>query len=243
VYLSRARAGQRLAEAETEKIDEDCIVVPVPDTAKAAADAFAFRLGIPSVEGLIRNRYVGRTFIQPKDIRGKSAHSKYTPLPSVLAGKRVFLVDDSIVRSTTVRELIKQLYQRGGAKEVHVRVACPPIIAPCFYGIDMSTFKELFAAHYAPPGYNGTPTPAMLARMARDLGVNSLRYLNVDDLGPCIRIDGRRICTGCVTGKQPTPMGSKLMAQARKSKSGGAGRTYERAAATEAGKPGKKRGC
>jgi amidophosphoribosyltransferase len=243
VYLSRARAGQRLAEAETEKIDDNCIVVPVPDTAKAAADAFAFRMGIPSVEGLIRNRYVGRTFIQPRDVRGSSAHSKYTPLPSVLAGKRVFLVDDSIVRSTTVKELVKQLYKRGGAKEVHVRVACPPIIAPCFYGIDMSTFKELFAPRYVRAGYDGNPTRAMLARMARDIGVNSLRYLNVDDLGPCIRIDGRRICTGCVTGKQPTPMGRKLMAQARKNKSGGAGRTYEKPAAP-ASKPTRMgRGC
>ena len=79
VYLSRARGGQRLAEAETEEIDDDCIVVPVPDTAKAAADAFAYRLGIPSVEGLIRNRYVGRTFIQPKDIRGKSTTASTRP--------------------------------------------------------------------------------------------------------------------------------------------------------------------
>jgi amidophosphoribosyltransferase len=237
VYLSRARAGQRLAEAETEKIDDNCIVVPVPDTAKAAADAFAYRLGIPSVEGLIRNRYVGRTFIQPRDVRGRSTHSKYTPLPSVLAGKRVFLVDDSIVRSTTMAELVEQLFKRGGAMEVHVRVACPPIIAPCFYGIDMSTFKELFAPRYAPPGYKGKPTPAMLARMAGDLGVNSLRYLNVGDLGPCIQIDGRRLCTGCVTGKQPTPMGRKLIVQARKSKSGTAGRTYEKAPAAKARTP------
>jgi amidophosphoribosyltransferase len=217
--------------------------VPVPDTAKAAADAFAYRLGIPSVEGLIRNRYVGRTFIQPRDVRGKSAHSKYTPLPSVLAGKRVFLVDDSIVRSTTMAELVEQLFKRGGAMEVHVRVACPPIIAPCFYGIDMSTFKELFAPRYARPGYKGAPTPAMLARMAGDLGVNSLRYLNVDDLGPCIRIDGRRICTGCVTGKQPTPMGRRLIVQARKSKSGTAGRTYEKTPEAKARPPRKGRGC
>jgi len=234
VYLSRARAGQRLAEAETEKIDGKCIVVPVPDTAKAAADAFAYRLGIPSVEGLIRNRYVGRTFIQPRDVRGQSAHSKYTPLPSVLAGKRVFLVDDSIVRSTTMKELVRQLFKRGGAKEVHARVACPPIIAPCFYGIDMSTFKELFAPRYVQAGYNGNAPPEMLARMARDLGVNSLRYLHVNDLGPCIQIDGRRICTGCVTGKQPTPMGRRLIKQARNSKSGSAGRTYERPAAPPA---------
>jgi len=231
VYLARARGGRRLADVETEKIDDDCIVVPVPDTAKAAADAFAYQLGIPSVEGLIRNRYVGRTFIQPKDIRGKSAHSKYTPLPSVLEGKRVFLVDDSIVRSTTMRGLVRQILSRGRAREIHVRVACPPIIAPCFYGIDMSTFQELFAPRYTPPGYKGSPTPQMLAKMAKALNVNSLRYLEVSDLGPCIQIDGRKICTGCVTGKQPTPMGRTLIEQARKNKSSRNGRTYEQAPA------------
>jgi len=242
VYLARARGVQCLADAETETIDDDCIVVPVPDTAKAAADAFAYRLGIPSVEGLIRNRYVGRTFIQPKDIRGNSAHSKYTPLPSVLEGKRVFLVDDSIVRSTTMRGLVKQILDRGRAREIHVRVACPPIIAPCFYGIDMSTFEELFAPRYAPPGYKGSPTPQMLAKMARVLGVNSLRYLEVDDLGPCIQIEGRKICTGCVTGRPPTPMGKVLIEQARKSKTGSSGRTYEEAPAATSKKARKSRG-
>ncbi len=241
VYLARARGGQRLADAEAETIDEDCIVVPVPDTAKAAADAFAYRLGIPSVEGLIRNRYIGRTFIQPKGARGKNAHSKYTPLPSVLEGKRVFLVDDSIVRSTTMKGLAKQLYARGRAREVHVRVACPPIVAPCFYGIDMSTFDELFAPSYASPDYKGSPTSRMLAKMAKVLGVDSLRYLEVGDLGPCIQIDGRKICTGCVTGKQPTPMGEVLVEQARCGKRGASGRTYETTRSTAA-KTRKRRG-
>ena len=228
VYLARARSGQRLAEREDQVMDDSCIVVPVPDTAKAAADAFAFRMGVPSVEGLIRNRYIGRTFIQPKDLRGRSAHGKYTPLPGVLKGNRVFLVDDSIVRSTTMRELASQVRRRGGAREVHVRVACPPIVAPCFYGIDMSTFGELFAPPFMPRRYDGNPSEEVQARMARTLGVDSLRYLRVRDLGPCLRIDGERLCTGCVTGRHPTRFGKKLMARARRNHSrGSAGRTYE----------------
>ena len=159
VYLARARSGQRLAELEDQRDGRDCIVVPVPDTAKAAADAFAFQLGIPSVEGLIRNRYIGRTFIQPSSLRAWSARGKYTPLPAVLAGKRVFLIEDSIVRSTTLRALLGQMRQRGGAREIHVRVACPPIVAPCFYGIDMSTLGELFAPQYVPRHYDGHPRP------------------------------------------------------------------------------------
>ena len=228
VYMARARLGERLAEREDRKLDETCIVVPVPDTAKAAADAFAFRLGVPSVEGLIRNRYVGRTFIQPQSTRGRSAHSKYTPLPAVLGAKRVFLVDDSIVRSTTMRELVEQIRRRGRAREVHVRVACPPIVAPCFYGIDMSTLGELFAPAFVPRGYDGNPSAALHARMAAELGVDSLRYLGASDLGPCLGVDGRHLCTGCVTARHPTAWGRKLMARARRNRRRGrAGRTYE----------------
>ena len=119
-------------------LDADTIVVPVPDTAKAAADAMAFALGVPSVEGLMRNRYVGRTFIEGTADRAAKARLKYTPLPEVLAGKRVLLVEDSIFRSTTMRALVHEIRDRGGAREIHLRVACPPIIAPCYYGIDMS---------------------------------------------------------------------------------------------------------
>ena len=127
--------------------DGNTIVVPVPDTGKAAADGMAYELGIPSVEGLMRNRYVGRTFIEAAN-RAERVRLKFTPLKEVLAGKRVILVEDSIVRSTTLANLLSFVKEQGGAKEVHVRVACPPIVAPCFYGIDMSTVKELFAPKY-----------------------------------------------------------------------------------------------
>ena len=228
VYMARARSGQRLAEMEDQKIDGDCIVVPVPDTAKAAADAFAYRLKIPSVEGLIRNRYVGRTFIQPNATRLASAKSKYTPLPDVLEGKRVFLIEDSVVRSTTLATLVNQIKGRGKAAEVHVRVACPPIVAPCFYGIDMSTVGELFAPKYAPRAYNGTPSDPMLTRMAAKLGVDSLKYLPVEDLGGCLSVDNRSLCRGCVRGEYPTAWGKKLARCAKRNAKGGkAGRTYE----------------
>jgi amidophosphoribosyltransferase len=228
VYLARARSGRRLAELEDQRMDDSCVVVPVPDTAKAAADAFAFQMGIPSVEGLIRNRYIGRTFIQPDSIRSWSAKGKYTPLPSVLAGKRIFLIEDSIVRATTLRPLLGQMRHRGGAREIHVRVACPPIVAPCFYGIDMSTLGELFAPSFVPRRYDGTPDPSTLARMAKALRADSLRYLSVGDLGPCLKIPGLDLCTGCVTGRYPTVWGNRLMARARRNLAAGkVGRTYE----------------
>lgn len=228
VYLARARSGERLAEIEDQRMDESCIVVPVPDTAKAAADAFAFKMGVPSVEGLIRNRYVGRTFIQPTSLRGWSAKGKYTPLPSVLTGKRVFLIEDSIVRATTLRALLGQLRHRGGAKEIHVRVACPPIVAPCFYGIDMSTLGELFAPSFVPPHYDGAPDQATLARMAKALGADSLRYLTVEDLSRCIQTPRGELCLGCVTGRYPTIWGNRLMSRARRNLAAGkTGRTYE----------------
>ncbi len=228
VYMVRARSGKLLAELEDQPLDDTCIVVPVPDTAKAAADAFAYQMGIPSVEGLIRNRYVGRTFIQPNSTRLRSARGKYTPLPNVLKNKRVFLVEDSIVRSTTMAALTGQIRQRGGAKEVHVRVACPPIVAPCFYGIDMSTLGELFAPGFTPPKYDGRPSARMHAEMAKKLGVDTLRYLPVDGLYDSLQINRDSLCLGCVTGKYPTKWGNKLMRSAKRNTATGRdGRTYE----------------
>jgi amidophosphoribosyltransferase len=185
-------------------------------------------MGIPCVEGLIRNRYVGRTFINSGSTRSRSVRSKYTPLRSVLNKQRVFLIEDSIVRSTTLRSLASQIRKRGGAKEIHVRVACPPIIAPCFYGIDMSTLGELFAPPYFTGRYKGTPDQEALDKMAAELGVDSLRYLPVGDLGPCLGVDQESICTGCVSGKYPSECGRRLIRQAKRNyRAGKTGRTYE----------------
>ena len=206
VYLTRKRLGEALAAQEQVPIDKDSIVIPVPDTAKAAADAMAYTLGIPCLEGLIRNRYIGRTFIEGAN-RIEKARLKYTPLREVLEGKKVFVVEDTIVRSTTMRVLVSQLYERGGAREVHVRVACPPIIAPCFYGIDMSRVKELFAPNFL----HGAPLTAEAeAAMARELGATTLRYLPVETIARSIQIDPTKLCQACLTGEYPTAAGEQL---------------------------------
>src|SRR4051812_33680618 len=239
VYLSRSALGRELALLELQRgrvpIDQDTIVVPVPDTAKAAADAMAHALGVPSVEGLIRNRALGRTFIEGAN-RGDRAKLKYTPLREVLQGKRVLLVEDSIVRSTTLQSLLHHVRERGGAKEIHVRVACPPILAPCFYGIDMSTVKELFAPWFMK---GKRPTDEEQDRMARELGADSLMYLPLEAVGRCIGIEEERLCRACITGDYPTPTGEQLYQLALKSHAvtgdeskGGDGRTYEVCATT-----------
>ncbi len=233
VYLARSRLGEELARQEHSlnrvPFDADTIVVPVPDTGKAAADAMAYALGLRSVEGLMRNRYVGRTFIDGEN-RGNRARLKYTPLREVLEGKRVLLIEDTIVRSTTLQSLLRHLRERGGAKEVHVRVACPPIVAPCFYGIDMSTIRELFAPRYMK---GPQPTVAEQERMAADLGADSLFYLPVDAVARSIGLPADRLCQACLTGDYPTPAGERLYQLALRQRNDAAaqGRTYEQAAA------------
>ncbi|MHB0955043.1 MAG: amidophosphoribosyltransferase [Pirellulaceae bacterium] len=212
VYLSRTALGVELARLEKEEgriplDDGQTIVVPVPDTSKAAADSMAFELGIPSREGLIRNRYSGRTFIEGGENRKKKAQTKYTPLREVLEGKRVFLVEDSIVRSTTMKVLLSRIRELGGAREIHVRVACPPIIAPCFYGIDMSRVSELFAPRFL---REGPLTDEVQAKMAADLGCDSLRYLPVEAVARAIRFPAGDLCQACITGNYPTPWGQQL---------------------------------
>jgi amidophosphoribosyltransferase len=206
VYLTRKRLGEELARLETVPLDSDTIVVPVPDTAKASAASMAYKLNVPWLEGLIRNRYVGRTFIEGTN-RADKAKTKYTPLPEVLAGKRVLLVEDTIVRSTTMKTLISQLRERGRAREVHVRVACPPIIAPCFYGIDMSTVTELFAPKFMD---GPTLTPETEHEMADAIGADSLRYLPVDSIARCIDIDSSSLCQACINAEYPTVAGRQL---------------------------------
>lgn len=230
VYLSRSRLGQELARQERTlgrvPLDpEQTVVVPVPDTGKASADAMAFALGIPSVEGLIRNRYIGRTFIEGNN-RADKVRLKFTPLREVLQGKKVLLVEDSIVRSTTLQSLLKHLREQGGAAEVHVRVACPPILAPCFYGIDMSTVKELFAPKFM---HGKVPTVAEQDAMAQALGADSLFYLPVDAVARCIDLPAERLCRACITGEYPTPAGEQMyQLSLRHYAQGGAdGRTYE----------------
>lgn len=233
VYLSRSALGRELALQEHKlgrvPLDDNTVVVPVPDTGKAAADAMAYELGVPSVEGLMRNRYLGRTFIEGQN-RGDRVRMKYTPLREVLAGKRVLLIEDTIVRSTTLKSLLHHVRERGGAKEVHVRVACPPIVAPCFYGIDMSTVDELFAPRFMK---GERPTVEEQEAMARELGADSLFYLPLEAVARCIGLPEERLCRACLTGQYPTPTGEQLYQLALLNRNGTAnGRTYELAAVT-----------
>lgn len=232
VYLTRKRLGEALAGSEHLPTDpSDCVAVPVPDTAKAACDAMAYKLGIPSLEGLIRNRYVGRTFIEGRN-RMERARRKYTALPEVLAGKRVFLVEDSVVRSNTLRVIVGMLREQGRAREVHVRVACPPIMAPCSYGIDMSTVSELFAPKLLGTEPRQALSPEELKRLSDNLGTDSLRYLTLDELTRAIGGPENELCLGCLTGKYPTPWGDRLYQRALQLKDNPQDRrTYEAEAA------------
>jgi amidophosphoribosyltransferase len=231
VYLSRSALGKELARQEHHlgivPLDDNTIVVPVPDTGKAAADAMAYDLGLPSVEGLMRNRYIGRTFIEGQN-RADRVKLKYTPLREVLEGKRVLLIEDTIVRSTTLQSLLHHLRERGGAREIHVRIACPPIVAPCFYGIDMSTVQELFAPRFM---HGSRPTFEEQYAMARELGADSLFFLPLEAVARCIGLPEDRLCRACITGTYPTPTGERLYQLALRNRNGGSnGRTYELAA-------------
>lgn len=214
VYLSRKTLGDELAHQELARpvLDslENVIVVPVPDTAKAAAEGMAFELKVPCLEGLMRHRALGRTFIEGEG-REEKARRKYVPLPEVLTGKKVFLVDDTIVRSTTMRVLIEQLKRVGGAEEVHVRIACPPVMAPCFYGIDMSEISELFAPEYLEVGQPISPEQEQ--QMAQALGADSLRYLPLEAIARAVKKPAEELCQACLSGCYPTAAGEVRYAQ------------------------------
>jgi len=213
VYNTRTRLGQELAKLETQKLDNDFIVVPVPDTAKAAGDAFAYELGIPSREGIVRNRYVGRTFIEGSS-RYDKVQNKYTVIRRVLEGKKILLVDDSVVRGNTTKQLVRYLKEEGGAKEVHLRVSCPPIRGPCFYGIDMSTVSELLVPGYEKKPVSGDVSRELCNKIAKDVGADSLIYQSVQGLVKAIGLEGNSLCTACITGNYPTPWGKKLFLKA-----------------------------
>ena len=180
---------------------------------------------------MIRNRYVGRTFIEGGN-RADKVRLKYTPLTEVLENKRVILVEDTIVRSTTMKSLISQIKERGKAREVHVRVACPPIIAPCFYGIDMSTVGELFAPRFLDE--RGL-TQEVEVRMASSLGADSLRYLSLAAIARSLDLPASALCQACLNGNYPTAAGERLYQLALTNKDqrrATGGRTYDPPART-----------
>jgi len=213
VYITRTNLGKELAKLESEKLNEEYIIVPVPDTAKAAGDAMAYELKVPSAEGLIRNRFVGRTFIEGSS-REERIQNKYTALKEILKDKKVILVDDSIVRGSTTKQLINYIKKAGEAKEVHIRVSCPPIRGTCFYGIDMSTVSELLVPKYEKEPKIGEVSKDVINKIAKDLGADSLKYQSVQGLVRSIGKPAKDLCMACITGDYPTPWGKKLYQKA-----------------------------
>jgi amidophosphoribosyltransferase len=190
VSQSRYLLGRLLAREHPASAD---IVVPVPDSGVAAAIGYAMESGIPLVFGLVRNHYVGRTFIEPRAaIRNLWVKVKLNPVRELLEGRRVVLVDDSIVRGTTSREIV-QMIRSAGAREIHVRISCPPTIAPCYYGIDTPRKEELIAARMS------------VEEIGRFLGADSVGYLSYASLlEACGDPEDTRYCTACYTGRYPT---------------------------------------
>lgn len=221
VYEVRWNLGKELAKQETLKTNSDeFIVVSVPDTSRPAADAYANELGLTSMEGLLRNRYIGRTFIEGGS-RYEMAREKYSINKAIVKGKKIILVDDSIVRGTTSKALIDYIRKVGKPKEIHFRVSGPPIRFPCFYGIDMSTLSELIAPNCSDKserfetGMTNISEKAVEA-IRKAIGVDSLQYQTLEGLVKAIGIEGgeKSLCMACLTGKYPTEFGEKLLKKA-----------------------------
>jgi amidophosphoribosyltransferase len=180
--------GERLA-AESP-VDAD-LVLPIPDSGTPAAIGFARASGISFSEGLIKNRYVGRTFIQPEQgMREQGIRMKFNPLAEV-GGKRLVVVDDSIVRGSTTRQIVQMLFDAGAA-EVHVRISSPPVVSPCFYGIDLASEEEMIASH------------STVEEVRAAIGATSLAYLSLEGLQSATRRPASALCRACLTRDYPT---------------------------------------
>jgi amidophosphoribosyltransferase len=188
--------GERLAQEAPVEAD---LVLPIPDSGTPAAIGFSRASGIPFSEGLIKNRYVGRTFIQPdQGLRQQGIRLKFNPLAEV-AGQRVVVIDDSIVRGNTTRQIVQMLFDAGAA-EVHVRISSPPVLGPCFYGIDLAGEDELIAAQTTVEG------------VREAIGATSLAYISLEGLQEATRRPSSALCRACLTRDYPTriPAGRKL---------------------------------
>ncbi len=190
LHSARLRMGELLAEQAPATAD---MVMGVPDSGMPAAEGFARRSGIPYGSGLVKNRYIGRTFIVPDQAqRAQGVRRKLNPLRGAIAGQRLVVVDDSIVRGTTTRAMVRML-REAGAAEVHLRISSPPYRWPCYYGLDTGTRSELIAANMTVP------------EIQDFLGADSLAYLNLDSLKKATGAVGAGFCDACLTGRYPTP--------------------------------------
>jgi amidophosphoribosyltransferase len=188
VHETRVEVGRRLAREAPVEAD---LVIPVPESGTPAAIGFAQGSGIPYGTGLVKNAYVGRTFIQPSNtIRQLGIRLKLNPLRSAIAGKRIVVVDDSIVRGNTQRAIVRML-REAGATEVHVRISSPPVKWPCFYGIDFASLAELIA--------NGLSVDEICA----SIGADSLGYISLDELTAATTLEADRLCRACFDGEYP----------------------------------------
>lgn len=191
VQATRVDIGKRLAREHPVEAD---LVIPVPESGRYAAIGYAQESGIPFAEGLVKNSYVGRTFIQPSQtIRQLGIRLKLNPLREVIAGQRLVVVDDSIVRGNTQRALVRML-REAGAREVHVRISSPPVKWPCFYGIDFATRAELIA--------NGLT----IDEICSSIGADSLAYVELDQLVDATTLPASRLCRACFDGEYPVPL-------------------------------------
>ncbi|MBI4259484.1 MAG: amidophosphoribosyltransferase [Actinobacteria bacterium] len=191
VLSARREMGRRLALQAPADAD---LVIPIPDTGHAAAQGYAEEAGLPYGEGLMKNRYVGRTFIEPTpSLRSRGVKLKLNPMPEAVRGRRLVVVDDSIVRGTTTRQIVQTL-REAGAAAVHLRVTSPPVRWPCFYGIDMSTRKELVA------------TDLTVDEVREFIGADSLGYLELEALVEATGSPADSFCRACFDGKYPVPV-------------------------------------
>jgi amidophosphoribosyltransferase len=189
VHTTRRRMGELLAQQSTVEAD---IVMGVPDSGVPAAEGYAKASGIPFGYGLVKNRYIGRTFIAPnQDMREANVRRKLNPLRENIAGQRLIVVDDSIVRGTTTKALVGML-RDAGALEVHLRISSPPFMWPCYFGIDTPTRNDLLAAHHS------------VEEMREYIGCDSLEFISLENLRQAIRLDGE-CCDACLTGNYPAP--------------------------------------
>jgi len=200
VHSARRRMGELLAAQAP--VDAD-LVMGVPESGVPAAEGFARQTGIPHGQGLVKNRYIGRTFITPgQSARDAGVRRKLNPLRDNIVGKRIVVVDDSIVRGTTQRAVVRML-REAGATEVHLRISSPPLAWPCFYGIDIPDRDQLVAADHT------------VAEIAAFLNVDSLAYLSIDALVEAIDAPGAGFCTACLTGDYPVPVPVELSGRGR----------------------------
>lgn len=214
LYNARERMGMELAKEHPVEAD---IVVPVPDSGIPAALGYAEQSGIPFREGMTKSRYIHRTFIEPDErMRARGVRMKLTPLVPHIKGKRVVLVDDSIVRGTTTGEIVKLIFE-SGATEVHVRITAPPIKFPCFYGIDMASKDKLIAANMD------------LEHLRQHIGATSLGYLSLEGAVKAVGKPKDHFCTACFSGNYPIPINTNMQKHAFEGPDTGEMGTYQNA--------------